>query len=103
MTELEAFFTAYKNTAWAFFSFIGFMFVVIKVFMIARNLYITHITKAVNDALLDQRQEFQAQLFDIQEKRHTDYCKAMVDFAIDAAIVRKILEDNNIKAFEAKK
>lgn len=57
-------------------------------------------------ALFDQRQEFQSEFMSYQEKRYNEsreenrnYGKAMVDNAIDSAVCRKILEDNNIRAY----
>ncbi len=61
--EVELFFATYKNTAWAFFSSVAFIWAMIK---IGLSVY-----KAIaNRANLAQRHKFQAGYFDTQEARY---------------------------------
>lgn len=63
LADIEQFFTTYKNTAWAFFTSFGFLWIVTRLALSAYN-------AISNKAKLDQRQEFQAGYFDIQEARY---------------------------------
>jgi hypothetical protein len=50
--------------------------------------------------LIDQRQHYQSEHFDVMESRYNDLLYAYQDAAINAAICKKILEDRNIRAFK---
>lgn len=56
-------------------------------------------------ALFNQRQEFQSEFMSYQEKRYNEseaqnrrYGEALVDNAIDSAVVKQLLQSNNITA-----
>lgn len=69
MDKIELFFVTWKNTAWAFFSFVAFVVAMGKILFMLRTLYKDHVDKMVEKALLNQRHEFQAQYFDVGEER----------------------------------
>ena len=91
MNEVEIFFATYKNTAWAFFSSIAFIWAMIKICL--------SIYRAIeNRAKLGQRHEFQAGYFDTQEARYDrlldmytelkkDFCE-LENKALNAEIAR---------------
>ena len=63
MDGIEQFFYDYKYTAGAFFSFFGFLWVLVKLFISAY--------KAISSrAKLDQRNDWQSEYFDVQEARY---------------------------------
>jgi hypothetical protein len=70
VNEIEIFFSTYKNTAMAFYSFVGFIGVMTAVIFRLRSMYNSRIDAAKNEAKTDQRHEFQAGYFDIQENRY---------------------------------
>lgn len=70
MNEIELFFTTYKNTAMAVMSFITFIGILTAVIFRLKSMFSGYIEKAVEKGKTDQRHEFQAGYFDIQENRY---------------------------------
>jgi hypothetical protein len=94
---VELFFTTYKNTATAFYSFTAFVGVITAIILRIRTLDKRRIEAAQSKATLEQRNVFQAGYFDVQENRHD----AMLDYYI--ALSEKYHElENKMIALEIK-
>lgn len=70
MNEIELFFETYKNTALAFYSFAGFIVGLSAIAYRINAMLKSKIDDAVEDAKIEQRHEFQAGYFDVQEARY---------------------------------
>lgn len=69
MNEIELFFETYKNTALAFYSFAGFIVGLSAIAYRVNAIFKDKIEDAVEDARIEQRHQFQAGYFDVQEAR----------------------------------
>ncbi len=98
--ELELFLSQYSNTAWAFFTSFAFILTIARIILMIKNANEKRAKELIDRALIDQRQQYQSQHFDVMESRYSELLYAYPDAAINAAICKKILEDRNIRAFK---
>ena len=101
--SVELFFTAYKNTAWAFFSLIALIVALTKIINFARAIHKTTVDKAIERALIKQRQKNQAEVIDellkvihSQSEENRRYCAVVSKYARETAAVKLLLNKNNI-------
>jgi len=95
MEAIEQFFTDYEKTAWAFFSTVAFLWAAIKIALTAYK-YIS------NRANLNQRHEFQAGYFDIQEARHDKMLGIYIELKSDFIALENKSLKADIKRLEGK-
>lgn len=93
MEAIEIFFTTWKNTALAFYSFFGFLGVCTAIAFRLRAMYKRRIDEAQEDAKLDQRHTFQAGYFDVTEKRYDRMLDRMIEIEKDLVKINAILKD----------
>jgi len=91
MEEIELFFTTWKNTALAFYSFFGFLGVCTAIAFRLRAMYKKRINEVQEEAKLDQRQEFQAGYFDLQENRYDRMQDRMIEIEKELIHIKHLL------------
>lgn len=99
MHEVEQFFFNWKYTSVAFFSAFGFILAIWKIGAMIAKAHCSIVLNAVEQALIDQRQNYQAEaidkLLEVIDEQQNDirrYSKAKEDDAINSAKVALILE-----------
>lgn len=105
MEALEIFLSQWRNTVLFMFSVIGVLLTVVRIYGFCQSRINKVIEEAVTTALIDQRQNYQAEAIDellrVIGKQHEGlerYSKAKEDDAINSAIVKQLLQSNNITA-----
>jgi hypothetical protein len=95
LDSVELFFTTYKNTAWAFFAGFAFIVTLGKIHSIAAAASDRRAKKLIDEALMRQRQDNQAQVIDRlvicmeeQAKENRRYCDAVSNQAKSFADLR---------------
>ena len=91
MEAIEIFFTTWKNTALAFYSFFGFLGVCTAIAFRLRAMYKRRIDEAQAEAKLDQRHVFQAGYFDVQEKRYDRMLDRMIEIEKELRDINNLL------------
>lgn len=92
MEKIELFFATWKNTALAFYSFAGFLGVCTAIAFRLRAMYKKRIIEVQEEAKLDQRQEFQAGYFDLQEKRYDRMLDRMIEIEKELVKIKQCLD-----------
>ncbi len=92
MEAIELFFTTWKNTALAFYSFFGFLGVCTAIVFRVRAMYKKRIEEVQKEAQLDQRHEFQAGYFDLQENRYNRMQDRMIEIEKELIHIKHLLK-----------
>lgn len=104
MVEFELFLSTWRNTALFGFSLASLIYTVIRIRAYLKSRMDQIIEEAVATALIDQRQNFQAEaidellkVIDKQADANINYCETMQKYSKEAAMVNLLLSKNNIK------
>jgi len=77
--EIELFFETYKNLAMAFYTFTAFTGIVIGIIFSLYRMHKSHVNQRCEEAKTEQRHEFQAGYFDLQERRYDEMLKRLIE------------------------
>jgi len=110
MNEIEQFFFSCRYTSLAFFSSVGFILAVGRISALIFSAYLKSVSSAVEQGLTNQRQDNQGDVINEfvgiikeQQKDIKRYCKAKEDDAIDSALCKTLLANNNITPIDIPK